>query len=127
MKLYWRIRSLPELDHLTNEQRSHLLKNNAKRTTLWAAIYALIAGISATSVFGNSTSWPVAMPIGVVTAVALYQYHMRSLRIDLQRQIIEAYRGKQLPICLKCGYDLRGTEAVACPECGAGVHVKLKS
>lgn len=38
-----------------------------------------------------------------------------TVRRSLREQLIE----KGIPICLKCGYDLRGQAVPRCPECGA--------
>jgi len=31
-------------------------------------------------------------------------------------------RRRATGLCIKCGYDLRGADHAACPECGAAVH-----
>ncbi|MBN1347708.1 MAG: hypothetical protein JXQ73_33785 [Phycisphaerae bacterium] len=36
------------------------------------------------------------------------------VRVSLRRQLVE--RG--IPICIRCGYDLRGQTEPRCPECG---------
>ncbi len=127
MKFYWRIRSLPELDHLTGEQRSALLK----RCVGWwfmcrQVIFCLLIGIAVTGCLGSQLHIAIAAPIGLLIVMAAYQFDIHRTRVDIQMQIIEMYRGQQLPICLNCGYDLRSIEVSQCPECGAAVRAKLK-
>lgn len=38
------------------------------------------------------------------------------------RRMIRSKRG----LCIKCGYDLRGTSGVGCPECGWGRETELR-
>lgn len=126
MKLYWRIRSFPELDHLTEQQKSTLLKQFVGWRLLTKQIArCLLFGVVATALVA-SFSWLFAFPVGIAVALAIYLFEIGCVRVDLQTQIIEAYRGSQLPICLNCGYDLREIKTKQCPECGKGVRVKVK-
>lgn len=126
MKLYWRIRSLPELDHLSDEQRSQLLKSHVRRGTIGTILYSTILIIVAVRCLYAFCPLPIALPSGILLIVATHLYGIRSIRVAIQMQIIEMYRGQQLPICLNCGYDLRNIEVTQCPECGAAVRAKLK-
>ena len=57
-----------------------------------------------------------------VSGGALFPFtRRRSLRKFLRRRLTE--RG--IPICLKCGYDLRGLTEPRCPECGADFDPRL--
>jgi hypothetical protein len=50
--------------------------------------------------------------LAVVWETVAGRKHMRgSLRVQLIKQGV--------PICLKCGYDLRGLDTARCPECGS--------
>lgn len=127
MKIYWRIRSLPELDHLSDEQRSQLLKKTIGRAMAWMVFYALVVSAATIGCLSSIVPLPIAIPVGLLLGIAAHLYNLRIIRVDIQMQIIERYRGKQLPICLSCGYDLRNIEVTQCPECGAAVRAKLKN
>ncbi len=45
----------------------------------------------------------------------------RRVRISLREQLV----AKGVPICVGCGYDLRGQIEPCCPECGAAFDEKL--
>ncbi|HPF41137.1 MAG TPA: hypothetical protein PK093_21060 [Phycisphaerae bacterium] len=45
---------------------------------------------------------------------ALLRWRRRSIQRNLRRQLIAS----GVPICIRCGYDLRGQEDARCPECG---------
>ena len=46
--------------------------------------------------------------------VVRYLHRQQEEKVRIQPQAVQA-------TCLGCGYDLRGTPGVACPECGAGI------
>lgn len=61
----------------------------------------------------------VAMPAG---SYWLFNY---GLRRPFQRALREALQGKGIPICIDCGYDLRGQAEARCSECGRQFPVNL--
>ena len=50
--------------------------------------------------------------VGVALLMTLHGYPF--LRAFLRKNLNE----HGIPVCLKCGYDLRGSEGRRCPECG---------
>ncbi len=58
---------------------------------------------------------------GVTGMAALPLLWRRRCRRFLRTELI--HRG--VPICVPCGYDLRGQEVPRCPECGASFDPKL--
>jgi hypothetical protein len=44
---------------------------------------------------------------------------MALFRRQIRRRLRQVLRHSDVPICLECGYDLRGQTARRCPECGA--------
>ena len=57
--------------------------------------------------------------IGLAVVLPLYILYIavslrRSMVKDLRRKLVQA----GIPVCLRCGYDLRGSDATRCPECG---------
>ncbi len=122
-KLYGRL--FPELARFESEkaQRRALFvatRHMGLRGILWAAL-VLLWGLSVALVarFVGIPDWAlryvvypllVALPAGSGPVWFGRRYVQRSLR----RQLLE--RG--VPICLRCGYDLRGQTEPRCPECG---------
>ena len=47
------------------------------------------------------------------------------LRNRCRRYLREQLVARGVPICLKCGYDLRGQVAPRCPECGTPCEAEL--
>jgi len=46
-------------------------------------------------------------------------------RAPLRRHLREELLKQNIPVCLKCGYDLRGQTEPRCPECGEAFNSKL--
>ncbi|MEE8156112.1 MAG: hypothetical protein V3T53_14260 [Phycisphaerales bacterium] len=61
--------------------------------------------------------WPGFAINTIFYAVLLWMLWLLTLGPFTARRIIRRKRGH----CIKCGYDLRGTEHEACPECGVEV------
>ncbi len=41
------------------------------------------------------------------------------VRQRMKQEILEGMRDPAVPVCYKCGYDMRGQNFPRCPECGA--------
>ncbi len=133
MALYWTIGALPELNHLSERERHHVLRTCAGPSVYFrlfrtAIFYGLAtAAISLTIVsryVPRDTTLIVSGIAAVLTVIVSYQFCMRIIRADLRLTLINGFRGERLPICLGCGYDLKGIEGDQCPECGKGVVVR---
>lgn len=46
-------------------------------------------------------------------------------REPMRLVVRENLQAAGVPICLKCGYDLRGQEIARCPECGEAFDERL--
>ncbi|UCD74729.1 MAG: hypothetical protein JSV91_13195 [Phycisphaerales bacterium] len=136
MKLCWSLETIPELSHLTPEQRREAIRSSVSKVRrLWLVVWPLIMGILtggfafiATGVFvGTSRGPETAVGIGigcaVVGVVVFHQYQFLRIRSMLRLQIMRELAGERLPACLRCHYDLRGSTESRCPECGAPVIV----
>jgi len=62
--------------------------------------------------------------IGLLLIAALVSHRWLTHR-QIRKWLIKHRVGNRLPVCLTCGYDLRGTpvDATHCPECGGWVGV----
>jgi hypothetical protein len=47
------------------------------------------------------------------------------MRRRIGRRVVDELGGGRLRVCLKCGYDLRGTPGEVCSECGASVYLSI--
>jgi hypothetical protein len=125
--VHWTISSLPELGTFTPSERRLLIAHAVPwRTRIWLFLRPVILGLAAVLVvipalsffrFDRAASHG-AIPVWAGTAILVYILQVRSLRRQLRDQIREMLKCQRSPICLHCGYDLRGTNADVCPECG---------
>lgn len=61
-----------------------------------------------------------ALSGGLMVGAGLHLFRRR-IRRSLRQQLIEIH----VPICLECGYDLRGQVEPRCPECGKPFNPNL--
>jgi hypothetical protein len=65
------------------------------------------------------SSTPVLFWITVaLVATAVHLLQLRRIREQIREHIRREYAGARSPICLSCGFDLRGCDGPVCPECG---------
>ncbi len=134
MKLSSRhIRAYPELALLSDEaERTACFKKiqksmaRSKAFLLATAAFGAINGVAASITFGlyipwvsaHLPRWVIAMipPVLLGTTFGLlmaYCWHR-----PLQRRLRAELVARGIPVCIGCGYDLRGQTEPRCPECG---------
>ena len=59
--------------------------------------------------------------VAVLVAACFYRLQLGRKRFRMQQAIADGFVGERLPMCLRCGYDLRAAESAVCPECGNAV------
>jgi len=124
----------PELNRLDDKAERRKLYNEAARPLVrqplfWVALLLGPVVVALTLVFGFLALRPylprVPQPVlsgiigGVIggSAAGALQYLFRR---PIQREIRRLLNERGIPICVQCGYDLRGADenAERCPECG---------
>jgi hypothetical protein len=129
----WRISSFQELEHLPDDDRRRIVREVAGPWTTFAMIarsFAIAFGCGVIPCAAMPTSllrWPfdgIASAIVVVASTAvIYQLHLIHIRGQLLTYFEKAAKKTKLPMCLRCGYDLRGSLGELCPECGMRIPV----
>lgn len=130
--MIWRIGQFPELEHLDAEDRRAVLRN----VRWWVypllllraftcAVLAMVGlGLMSVLLFGIWDMPVPAIPTGLLTLIFLviaYLYQINSVRRTMRAEIRELVARCGSPLCLSCGYDVRGSPGSRCPECGAPI------
>lgn len=133
---------LPELEFFESDAKreaalAEIAKQAGRPTTwgYWSAVLLLGAAAIATRQLikwlFRFVYWPGeledVLSIAVVVAVALFfirRFHRRGFPAMLRQKLIE----QGVPMCLKCGYNLRGqpADSTRCPECGTAINEASK-
>lgn len=130
--LIWRIGQFPEVEHLDARGRAEVLAR--VRWWVYPLMFLVSAGaaVIAFFVFGMTcmmasmallTEWSplalVAVVMGALTAFcAAWLGQIGTIRRTMRDEIQRLAREGSSPLCLACGYDLRGSPGPNCPECG---------
>lgn len=131
----WARRSFPELASFASDEERHRAWKRALRAllrswTYWAVLLVGTPAVVASIVLYARFAMPWISSMGLVSAplvsgvvggvvggsasvwsVALFR---RRIARSLREQLLDA----GVPVCLACGYDLRGQVEPRCPECG---------
>jgi predicted RNA-binding Zn-ribbon protein involved in translation (DUF1610 family) len=133
---------LPELEFFESDDKrdaalAQIAKEAGRPTTwgYWTAVLLLGAGAICTMLLATwlleFVSWPREMEkaarLGVVILVTLMlirRFHRQGFPAMLRQKLIE----QGVPMCLKCGYNLRGqpSDSKRCPECGTAINEASK-
>ncbi len=62
--------------------------------------------------------WLVSMLPAILVGASLGLILQYAWRRPLQRRLREELVARGIPVCIACGYDLRGQTEPRCPECG---------
>ncbi|MCA9245197.1 MAG: hypothetical protein KDA32_14665 [Phycisphaerales bacterium] len=121
---------IPELDLVDDEAErkalvKHALRRLHARPTLWLRMivfFVLIIGFAVVMSITLRRWLPdpafVGGVLGGVGGGGVMWLVGWTLREEARRIIREQLRARGVPICIRCGYDLRGSPTPKCPECG---------
>jgi len=136
-KYRYLIKSLPELSLFSSDDerkqalRQARLATTPVRGTLASALLSAIGGgLLVWAIFIVFPALPVppwlgGAVIGGVTGATISLFWARAARPRLRRSLREQLVDKGVPVCLECGYDLRGQLDARCPECSTPFDEKL--
>jgi hypothetical protein len=126
-------RLFPELDLLAAPAARHEVYRVALRKLGWRWQYLLFAAVAPVVAVlaahvGLTELGRVAPYVAqfrtlffaAAAGVALPLSFQYLFRRTLQVAIREELNRRGVPVCIGCGYDLRGQETPRCPECGRG-------
>jgi hypothetical protein len=127
---------LPELALFDSHERAkaayalaHGRVHLSRRFWLWYAPGLVVCEV--VLYFALHRFWP-SMPhqwrvgiISVFSVIYLTILLRYVLRNDMRRHIRQQLIDQCFPVCLRCGYDLRGQTEPRCPECGASCDPAL--
>lgn len=133
--MYWRVSSLPELQHLSDDQRHQLLKERLGRGYsarlalrcllrglcfgLLAAFVVMLVAVGVSAVPNAYTEVVIVVVSISITTLGLYQFNLIRIRGQLRIYLLaQREQGVRLPVCVNCGYAVQDGQA-SCPECGA--------
>jgi len=128
---------LPELERFpTDLQKEEALRTaKSQRPTLLLASVFLVLVLATVGVmlYLTTTFLPpgrVSEFVGQMICQLLISLIMAYMGIRLwvtpiRRSLRRTLVNRGVPICIPCGYDLRGQDKAACPECGAPFDPKL--
>ena len=130
--MYWRLTSMPELQHLTPDQRRTLIRRCLGKWIMWqiignsialGALFGTLPGavIANASPLGDSFALTVSLTVSIFLACLAYWVRLVRIRGSMLTWLKRYGRDHPLPICLGCGYDLEGAASPTCPECGARI------
>ncbi len=140
--LNFTLRGLPELDHFdTPASRQKAIDEigteagNPKSGQFWLGVLLVIAGaLAARWIAGwllTFVLWPrvveeILHTVGIVAGflMVLRWLHRSGTSRDLRRKLLAS----GVPICIQCGYLLRGLlpETGRCPECGSEFSPRVR-
>ncbi len=116
----WRIAELrllprgPARRAAFREAHRELTSMRGGHSWLFILLPLCLLAVFAPNVLCGSRLLSAAVVIVFAASVVFDAPKLRELRTGVRRQLVLA----GIPICIHCGYDLRGIEAPACPECG---------
>ena len=140
-KYKWRYRIFPELERFENDlERTQVLKQGSRKAMRnWKGLCAFAAAIVLCVVvvtvlkiqIARATGLPrwlgsalISGFVGGLIGRCGFQWYLRN---PIRKYLRDELVARGVPICLRCGYDLRGQTESRCPECGGAFDERLLS
>lgn len=131
-RLYPELRYFKSREELRDAKRQFLRSRVLRRWyLLFPVLLLLVVSIPGGAVFTKSLlvmGLPAPFAVAINTACFAFVgmlVFMSAWRRPYVRFVRQYLQDRGVPVCLKCGYDLRGQTAPRCPECGHAFDPKL--
>ncbi|HWB19954.1 MAG TPA: hypothetical protein VG711_06615 [Phycisphaerales bacterium] len=118
---------MPELQHLTPKEKWEVMRPArqpmfvVRMMMLPLTLGAVPLVIGADSLhFGRTLEGVMWIILGSMIVMGMRLLMVMQVRTQVQQVLLEAHQQGLITICLRCGFDLRGSDHGACPECGWG-------
>lgn len=130
----WGRRAYPELKYFETDRDGYLTLEEAHRNVVKGRHFWLVTVILAA---GSCVTYLALLPvlvghtvlhIGVSVALGILGADLTNsvfLRRNIRRHLRAKLAEQGVPLCIPCGYDLRGETEPRCPECGAAFDPAL--
>ena len=130
--MYFRLTSLPELQHLTPRERRKLIRASVGSSIVYRIAaksfgLGLILGIVGMNLIhglwlrNSFPGWITQLLITAVATVLIYCTSLIRIRGGVLMYLEQYGKDSRLPMCLNCGYSLEGIASETCPECGGRI------
>jgi len=125
----WFFVGLPELrlfpSAVERRRSMHVFRHMAGRSRAfwyWLVLFATFYFFKDWVIVGYSWPWWLEQVIGFVGVIGAAAYLMWRLRPEAQRRLRASLIECAVPVCVGCGYYLRGLVSDRCPECGREIE-----
>ena len=128
----------PELEYFPSREEARCVVHDWKKRLIrmprfWLSLvlYTVAVGGTTFALLLSVRRWvhiPASMYGGIVggiTGGSGFVVVNWIWRHKLRRYLREQLMARGIPVCLKCGYDLRGQSVPRCPECGTPYDAEL--
>ena len=120
---------LPEFQHVPESDRARLwaeipwMHTGQSRLIAAGTVVVFVIAVVIRNMMPPEERWLDWTLVGafvlILVGVAIFQQR-RNARLYMRHLLREAYTGRRLPVCFRCGYLLGAcpSDTVRCPECG---------
>ena len=130
--MYFRLTSLPELRHLTLSERHGLIRASAGSSIICRILAKSLGFGVGLGIVGmilihtlwlrdRFPEWITLLLASTAFTFLVYCLYLIRVRGGVLLYLEEYRKANRLPMCLNCGYNLKGVASETCPECGTRI------